>query len=331
MKAFGAWMAGALCALAAVGAPAAAQESYPARAVKIVALNPPGGVSDTLARVLGEGLGGLWGKPVVVENKVGAAGIIGSEQVRTAEPDGYTLLMAFVGNLSINPGLYKKLPYDSERDFAPVSLVGRSPLMLIAHPDLPVRNLDDLVRAAKRQPDAITYSSAGVGNGAHLAMELLQGMAGIRLFHIPYKGGPQAALAVASGEVQLSLTTIPTALPLIRSGQVRALAVTTAERLPAIEGLPEVTAIPTVAESGLDGYDVTTWFGVVAPAGTPAAIVGKLNRDIATVLGQERSRQQILNAGLIPESDTPEAFRELIAAETRRWKAVIEAQGVATQ
>jgi len=319
-----------LWAFAAAGA-SVAQEAYPARAVKIIALNPPGGVSDTLARILGEGLGALWGKPVVVENKVGAAGIIGSEQVRTAEPDGYTLLMAFVGNLSINPGLYKKLSYDSERDFAPVSLVGRSPLMLIGNPAFPARDLGDLVRLAKQKPDAITYSSAGVGNGAHLAMELLQDMAGIRLFHIPYKGGPQAALAVASGEVQLSLTTIPTALPLMRGGQVRTLAVTTKERLPAIDGMPEVAEIPTVAESGLAGYEVTTWFGVVAPAKTPAAIIEKLNRDIGTVLGQPRIREQIANAGLVPEADSPEEFRALIASETRRWKDVIDARGIAAQ
>lgn len=310
-------------------APGALARTFPERAVRIVALNPPGGVSDTLARIVGDRLTARWGKAVVIDNKVGAAGIIGSEFVASAPGDGHTLLLGFVGNLAINPALYpQKLRYDPVRDFAPISLLGRSPLVLIAHPKFPATSFAQLAAMAKRAPSSISYSSAGVGNGAHLAMEQIQGLAGIKLLHVPYKGGPQAALAVASGEVQISLTTIPTTISLLKNGQVRALAVSTAARLPPLPGLPEVAQVPTILESGLPGYEVTTWFGLLAPASVPGSIVATLSEDVIKVLEERDVRARIVEAGLIPESSTPEAFKGLISNEVRRWQEVVIKHGI---
>lgn len=317
------------CAAACLGT---ARAQYPTQDVKIVALNPPGGVSDTLARILGERLSADWGKPVVVENRVGAAGMIGSELVAAAPPDGHTLLLGFVGNLSINPALYKqRLRYDPAKDFAPISLIGRSPLVLLSHPSFPAKTVAEAIKMAKERPGAMAYASAGIGNGAHLAMEVMQRMAGIKLLHVPYKGGPQAALAVASGDVQLTLATVPSAISLMKTGRVRALAVTSAQRLPPIPELPALAEIPTVSESGLPGYEVTTWFGLLAPAATPEPTLRKLTADVAVALRDEEVRKKIMAASLIPEASTPDGFRQLIATETRRWREVVEENHVKPQ
>jgi len=310
------------------GPPASAND-FPNRPVRIVALNPPGGVSDTLARIVGESLSVRWGQAVTIDNKVGAAGIIGSEFVGQAPPDGHTLLMGFVGNLAINPALFpNKLRYDSLRDFAPVSLIGRSPLVLIANPKFPAKSVSELIAMAKKMPGKITYSSAGIGNGAHLAMEQFQSLAGVKLLHIPYKGGPQAAMGVASGEVQLSLTTIPTTINFLKNGLVRALAVSTAQRLLPVTNLPEIARVPTISESGLPGFEVTTWFGLVAPAAVPKVVLQKIVDDVASVLADKQVQAKIIEAGLIPEPSTPEAFRALIETELQRWKKVVQTHGI---
>lgn len=313
------------CAVACVGS---ARAEFPSRDVKLVALNPPGGVSDTLARILAERLTVRWSQPVVVENRVGAAGMIGSELVAAAPPDGHTLLIGFVGNLSINPALYKRLRYDPAKDFAPISLIGRSPLVLLSQPTFPAKSVAEVIALAKTQPGSMAYASAGIGNGAHLAMEVFQSMAGIKLLHVPYRGGPQASMAVASGDVQLTLATVPSAITLIKTGKVRAIAVTSAQRLPPIPELPALSEIPTVSESGLPGFEVTTWFGLVAPAAIPALTLRKLTADVADALQEEDVRKKIMAAGLIPESSTPQAFRQLIESETRRWREVIESNNV---
>ncbi|MBI3067740.1 MAG: tripartite tricarboxylate transporter substrate binding protein [Betaproteobacteria bacterium] len=289
--------------------------------MRLIALNPPGGVSDTLARAIGEKLAERLGQPFVIDNRVGAGGIIGSEIVARAQPDGHTLLMGFIGNLAINPGLYKKLPYDPIRDFAPVSLAGRSPLVVVAHRSLPVKSIRDLIALAKAQPGALNFSSSGSGNGTHLAAELFRTMAGIKMTHVPYKGGPPAMTAVIAGEVSLTFSTAPPAIPQVKAGRVKALAVTTERRIPT---LPEV---PTVAESGFPDYVVTTWFGVVAPAATPRQVVRKLNREIVDILGDRAVLDRIATAGLIAAPSSPEQFADLIKSETVRWAKVIKESG----
>lgn len=299
----------------------ASASAYPDRPIRLIALNPPGGVSDTIARAIGERLAERWGQGVVVDNRVGASGIIGSEIVANAQPDGYTLLLGFVGNLSINPGLYRKLPYDPIRDFAPISLAGRSPIVVVVNPSLPVKSIKELVALAKAQPGKVAYSSSGNGNGNHLATELFATMAGIKLLHVPYKGGPPALTAVIQNETAMMFANSTFAVPQVRSKRVRAIAVTTDKRL---DILPDV---PTVAESGLPDFVVTTWFGVLAPAGTPNALIRKLNADVVKALGSATVRDRFDRAGLIVAPSTPEEFSSLIKSEMVRWGKVIKDTG----
>lgn len=299
----------------------AAASAYPERPVRLIALNPPGGVSDTIARAVGERLAERWKQGVVVDNRVGASGIIGSEIAAKATPDGYTLLLGFVGNLAINPGLYKKLPYDPVRDFAPVSLAGRSPIVVVINPSLPVKTVKDLISLARAQPGKIAYSSSGSGNGNHLATELFATMAGIKLLHVPYKGGPPALTATIQGETAMMFANSTFAVAQVRNKRVRAIAVTTDKRLAL---LPDV---PTVAESGLPDYVVTTWFGVLAPAGTPQALIKKLNADVVEALNNAAVVDKLDRAGLIPAPTTPEEFGALIKSEIARWDKVIRQTG----
>jgi tripartite-type tricarboxylate transporter receptor subunit TctC len=309
--------AASLCVVVAVST-APARADYPERPIRVIALNPPGGVSDTVARAVGERLAERVGQPVIVDNRVAANGIVGSEIVAKAPPDGHTLLLGFVGNLSINPGLFKKLPYDSEKDFAPISLAARSPIVVVANPALPVTSIKELVSLVKGQPNKYAYASSGNGNGNHLATELLATMTGMQLVHVPYKGGPPALTAVIQGEVSLMLANSVFAVPQVKGGRVKALAVTTAQRLPI---LPDV---PTVAESGVPDFVVTTWFGFLAPAGTPKAIVNRLNAEIVSILSDANVRAALDRAGLMPESSTPEQFGRLIRTEKDRWSKIIK-------
>lgn len=301
---------------------AQAVNAYPDRPIRIIALNPPGGVSDTCARTIGEKLTERWGQPVVVDNRVGASGIIGSEIVAKAEPDGHTLLLGFVGNLAINPGLFARLPYDPHRDFAPISLVARSPMVIAVNPSLPVHSIRDLVELARKQPKKIAYSSSGNGNGNHLATELFSSMAGIALLHVPFRGGPPALSAVIRGDTQLMFGNAVFTVPQVQAGRVRAIAVTTESRLPSLP------TTPTVAESGYPDFVVTTWFGVLAPAKTPGAIVSKLNKEIVSILSDGTVKDRLDRAGLIPAPSTPAEFSALIKRETPRWANVIRTTGV---
>ena len=287
----------------------------------MIALNPPGGVSDTCARVIGEKLTERWGQQVVVDNRVGAGGIIGSEIVARALPDGHTLLLGFVGSLSINPALYAKLPYDPQKDFSPNSLVALSPIVVAITPALPAKSIQELIALAKLQPKKIAYSSSGNGNGNHLATELFASMVGIQLLHVPFKGGPPALAAVIRGDTQLMFGNAVFTVPQVKAGRVRAIAVTTERRIPL---LPDV---PTIAESGYKDFVVTSWFGVLAPAGTPPAIVNKLNAEIVSILSEEEVKQRFDNAALIVTPSTPFEFAKLIQSETRRWTEVIRKTG----
>jgi tripartite-type tricarboxylate transporter receptor subunit TctC len=295
--------------------------SYPEKPVRLVALNPPGGVSDTVARALGEYMAEQFGQAFVVDNRVGGGGIIGSDIVAHAPADGYTLLLGFVGNLSINPGLYKKLPYDSLKDFAPISLAARSPQVVIANLTQPVKSIVDLIALAKGKQGELAYASSGVGNGNHLAAELFATEAGIRLLHVPYKGGPPALTAVIQNEAAFMFGNAAFAVPQVKAGRVRALAVTTEKR---IALLPEV---PTMIESGLPRFVVTTWFGLLAPAKTPTPIIGKLNQATVVALQDSRVDAKLDRAGLIASPSTPAEFQALIKAEIARWREVIERTG----
>jgi tripartite-type tricarboxylate transporter receptor subunit TctC len=303
-------------ALAACAATTFAQH-YPSRPIRFVALNPPGSVTDTLARIVGERLAERLGQPVIIDNRVGGGGVMGTEIVATSPPDGYTLLMGFIGNLAIQPALHAKLPYDVIRDFAPVSLTGRSPQIMVINPQIGVRTVQEYVTLAKAKPGQLLFASSGNGNNNHLVGELFMRKAGINIVHVPYKGGPPAMTAVMSNEVSMMFSNPPPALPQIRAGRIRALAVTTGER---IESLPDV---PTLQEAGFKDFLATSWFGVVVAAKTPAAIVTKLNGEIVQVLKEREVRERIIVQGLIPESSTPQAFGELIRTELALWTGVI--------
>jgi tripartite-type tricarboxylate transporter receptor subunit TctC len=296
--------------------------AYPERPIRLIALNPPGGVSDTIARAVGERLTEVWKQNVVVDNRVGASGIIGSDIVARSAPDGHTLLLGFVGNLSINPGLFAKLPYDPLKSFAPISLAGRSPLVLVVHPPQPIHTVQDLIKLAKTHPGKLAYASAGNGNGNHLATELFAHMAGINLVHVPYKGGPPGLTGTIQGETAMMFANSTFAVAQIRANRVRAIAVSTDKRLAL---LPDV---PTVREAGLQDFVVTTWFGVLAPAGTPQPIIKKLNQGVVEALGNPTVLKKFDNAGLIAAPTTPEEFEALIKSEIQRWSEVIQRGGI---
>jgi tripartite-type tricarboxylate transporter receptor subunit TctC len=302
----------ALCAPLCAGA-----QSWPAKPIRMLVPFPPGGGVDFAARVVGKQLAERLGQPIVIDNRAGANGIIALEALKNAAPDGYTLATASNGPLVINPSMYQKLPYDPVRDFAAIGRMVDFPLLLVAHPSVPVQNVADVIALAKAKPGELTYSSPGIGNGGHLSAELFAYMAGVSLLHIPYKGTAPATTALLAGEVSLGLSSIPTVLPHIRAGRLRALAVGNAARLPS---LPE---IPTIAESGVPGYEAFSWAGLIAPAGTPQEIVTRLNRELVQVLTQKELADQLANDGALPTPSTPEELSAYIKAELAKWAAIV--------
>ena len=311
---------GALLIAAALAASASAQ-SYPERAIRIVAAYPAGTGVDVAARIVAHELSQAFGQPVVVENRPGAGGNVAAEFVLKAERDGYTLL--FTNNaLTINPGLYPNLAYDPKRDFIPVSLAGTSAQLLVAHPGLSASTPAELIALAKQRPGQINLASAGNGSPSHLAGALLKQLAGIDLTHVPYKGAPAALTDVMAGRVQLYMSGLPPVLPLVADGRVKAIAVTTAGRSPAAPN------VPTLAEAGLPGYDVTLWYGLFAPAGVSPAAVMRLNQAIVKALASPDVRQKFMAQGVEPTTSAPEAFRKLVDDETARWRSLIQAAGI---
>ncbi|MBI3937373.1 MAG: tripartite tricarboxylate transporter substrate binding protein [Betaproteobacteria bacterium] len=307
-------------ALAAVAVSAAAQ-TYPQKPIRLIIPFPPGGPRDVQARLIGPKLTEAWGQPVVVDNRAGANGIIGIGLGAKAEPDGYTLVMISAGFAAAS-SLYAKLPYDSVRDFAPVAPLTSGPGIVVVNPSLPVRSIRELVAHARSRPGQLFFGSAGNGAPSHLAVELFKTMAGIDLVHVPYKGMAPAITDLIAGRLQLSIPTIPGGLPHAKSGKVRALAVTGAQRSAAA---PE---LPTVTEAGLPGYLATNWYGLVAPARTPRPVVGKLNQEIGRILAMPEVRERLTNIGMEPESNTPEQFAEFIKSEIVKWAKVVKAAGV---
>jgi tripartite-type tricarboxylate transporter receptor subunit TctC len=308
-----------LAALAAsAGLPAVAlAQAYPSKQIRMIVPFPPGGGVDFAARVVGKQLSERLGQQVVIDNRPGANGIVGLEILKQSPADGYTLATASQGPLSINPSLYPKLQYDSLKDFAPLSNVVNFPLLLVVHPSLPVKSVPEMIALARKNPDQMSYSHPGAGNSGHLAGELFNAMAKVKILAVPYKGTAPAGIALLSGEVQLTFSSIPTVLPHVRGGRLRALGVGNAQRVPS---LPE---FPTISESGLKGYEAYAWGGMLAPAGTPKDIVARLNREIVASIRVKEVSDQLLKEGTVPTPSTPEEFGAYIKAEIDKWGAVV--------
>jgi len=314
----------ALSFLVLLAGPASAQEAWPSRPVRIIVPFPAGGVADLLPRLVGQKLSEKWGQPVIVENKAGAAGNIGMGEGARAAPDGYTLVLAPTGNLTVNPYLFK-LPFDTAKDFAPITVLATSPNVLVVHPSVPAKTFAELIAYAKANPGKLNFASPGAGSGAHLAGELLNLDAGIQAQHVPYKGLAPAVTDLLGGQVQMMFAGISTVIQHVKNGKLVALAIASPSRSPQ---LPDV---PTVAESGIPGFDVTSWYGLVARAGTPPAVIEKIQRDAAEALRDPGVREKLAGLGLEPMGNTPAEFGAMIAAESLKWgdivrKAHIQAQ-----
>ena len=299
----------------------ASAQNFPARAIRYVVPSAPGGSSDTLARVVAPRLAELLGQQVVIDNRTGATGIIGAEIVARAPADGHTLLQAATSHAT-NPATGVKLPYDTLRDFAPITLLSQQPNLWIVHPSLPVRDIKSFVALAKAKPGQLDFASSGTASSQHLAGELLNVMAGIQLAHVPYKGSPPALIDVLGGRVACMVSTIAPAMPMVKSGRLRALAITSVQRSRAA---PD---IPTVAESGIAGYEAISWQGVLAPGATPRTIVQRLNGDLRKVLASAEPQRQLAEQGYEPLSGTPETFDAYIQAEIAKWTKVVKAAGL---
>lgn len=288
----------------------------------LVAPFPVGGPVDMLARVLADGLARRYGQPAVVENLAGAAGNIGIDKVRRAKADGRTLLVVPAGNLTINLTLMKDLPFHIGRDFVPITMLAKAPNVLVAFPGSGIRTVNDLIAKARARPGALSYASPGIGSGLHLAGELFKQQAGIELLHVAYKGTTPALNDVLGGAVPLMFTNLPAALPLMQNGKLLALGVTQAQRSPVASG------VPTLAEQGVPGVDVTSWYGLLAPAGTPPAVAAQLAQDAAAILAQPDVRARLTAQGMVQATTTPAAFAKAIHDETAVWAGVIRARGI---
>ena len=314
----------ALIGVAAVGiaaAPAAAEDKYPSKPITIVVPFSAGGTTDILARIVGVKLGETLGETVIIDNRPGAGGNIGAALVAKAKPDGYTLLMGTVGTHAINQTLYPKLSFDPIKDFAPLTRVANLPNLLVVHPSVPVKNVQELIAYAKANPGKLNFGSSGNGSSIHLSGELFKNMTGIDMQHVPYKGSAPAVTDLLGGQISMMFDNMPSAIQHVKSGKLRPLAVTTTKRSPA---LPNV---PTIAESGVKGYEATSWFGLLAPAGTPPALVNRLNAELVKILAMPDVKKQMAEQGAETYSETPAAFSAFIKSETAKWAKVVKASG----
>jgi tripartite-type tricarboxylate transporter receptor subunit TctC len=299
-----------------------AQEPFPSRPVKIIVPFPPGQAADIFARLLAERLTVVWKQSVVVENRAGGGGVPGIVAGKSAPPDGYTLTMGTSGTLGVNPGVYASLPYAPLKDFAPASNVFIAPLVAVAHPDAPFKSITELIAQAKAAPGKINFASSGPGTAQHMSAELFKAQARIDLQHVPYKGSGPAMTDLLGGQVPLMFDSVTSALTHIRAGKLRALAVTTAARVPQ---LPEV---PTIAESGVPGFEAVGWSGIVLPAGTPAPLVNRISADIQAILREPAFRDKVIERGSIPDPNTPAVFTEFIRTEMEKWARVAKLANV---
>ncbi len=307
-------------ALAAFATAAVAQTSYPNRSIRFIVPYPPGGPTDLMARSLSGRLSEALGQTVVVDNRAGAGGNVGAEAAAKSPPDGYTLLMGAISTHSINVSLYSKLAFDPVKDFAPVTQASIIPLVINAHPSLPVANVKELVAFAKKHPGQLSYGSSGNGGGTHLAGELFKTMTGTDLIHVPYKGLNPATIDVIGGSIPLVFNDLTTAIQPYKAGRIKILGVSTAKRVPQI---PEVA---TIAET-VPGYEAYTWFGVLVPAGTPQPVVERLSRECMKILQSDEIRKRFAEVGAEPVGGTPQQFADFMAAETIKWAKVIKASG----
>ncbi len=299
-----------------------ASAAYPDRSIKLVVAYPPGGGTDIVARLITPELSKRLGQPISIDNRGGAGGNIGTEFAVRSAADGYTLLMGNVAPNAINVSIYKKLPFDPQKDLSPISLVAITPNMLIVNNDVPVKSVADLVAYAKANPGALNFPSAGLGTSSHLAGELFNTMAQVKMVHIPYKGGGAAFSDLMGGQVQVFFATMPAAMPLVRSGKLRAIAVTSDQRAIALPDLP------TVSEAGLLGFSATTWYGLYAPKGTPADIVNRLNREIKEILELPDIREKLIQQGFEPQGNSPADFSIFISKEITKWARVVKSAGI---
>ena len=313
--------AAAASAVVALQTAHSAELSYPVRPVRLVVALAAGGPTDTVMRLVAARLSEQMGQQVVVDNRPAAGGAVAGEIVANAPADGYTLFAGANGTIAISPNLFARLPFSVGRDLTPVALVGNSPLAVMVHPSVPARSMKDLLALAKSKPGAINYGSSGQGGTGHLATELLNMMAGVKMTHVPYKGAGPSLIGLVGGEIDLMISGLATALPYVRQKQVRALGVTSVKRLPQ---LPDA---PAVAET-VPGYEAGSWYAILARAGTPRAIIDKLNREVATAVGNPDVNSKLAAGGVDPEALTPEQLGAKIRAETERWGKVVKAAGI---
>ncbi|HXF65366.1 MAG TPA: tripartite tricarboxylate transporter substrate binding protein [Burkholderiales bacterium] len=315
-------LAGALALLAAACGPAAHAQPYPSKPIRLIVPFPAGGGVDYIGRLVGKGLSERLGQQVIIDNRPGANAILGLEALKAAPPDGYTIAAASAGPLAVNPFIYAKLPHDTVKDFTQIANMCNFPLLLVTHPSLPVRSVKELIALARARPGEISYASPGAGNSSHLAGELFNAMAKVKILHVPYKGMAPAVVSVVSGEAPILYASIPPILPHVRSGRVRALGVGNAQRVPT---LPD---IPTVAESGLPGYEAYAWGGMIGPANMPRDIVMRLNKEIVATLNQKDVIDRMLADGTVPTPSSPEEFTAYLKAELKKWGAVVKLAGI---
>ena len=300
-------------------------QGYPTKPMRMICPSAPGGTTDLTARLVAQKLTDAWGKQVVVDNRPGTGGMIGTELVARAAPDGYTLLLGTITSHAISPALNKHLSFDPIKDFSPVSLVVSSPQLLAVNPAMPVRTVQELVALAKSKPGQLNYGSAGNGNSSHLVVELFKGATGINIVHVPYKGSGPAITGVVANEVQMIITGVLALSPHLKSGRLRGIAVTSAKRVPVFPQLP------TFMESGIKNFDVSSWFGVFVPAGTSKAIIAKLNDEIRKMLEDPEVRKRLTDQGADPVRDSPEEFTVFVKSELARWDKVVKDAHIPTR
>jgi tripartite-type tricarboxylate transporter receptor subunit TctC len=311
-----------LCsALAVATMPAALAQNYPTRPIRIIAQFTPGTSTDILARVIGGKLTEAWGQQVVIDNRPGAGGVVGTDLGAKAAPDGYTLTMAVSSAFGINPTLYAKLPYDAIRDFAPITSIALTPQTLVAYPVFAAKSVKEFVALAKGKPGQVNYASLGSGSTSHLTMEMFRSAAGIQLNHIPYKGSPAAHAELFSGQIPIMFDAIPAVLPHVKSGRLRGMGIATLTRSPY---LPDV---PTIAESGFPGFEAVGWIGIAAPARTPAPVLDKLNAEIVRIINTPEMKERLATLAFTPVGDTREQFARFIKAEIAKWGKAVKESG----
>ena len=308
--------------LSALGLPARAA-GYPDKPIRLVVPFPAGGATDLMARTMGQKLAERLGQAVIIDNRAGAGGGIGAEAVATAAPDGYTLLFATMGSLTINPSLYKNLRYDPAKSFEPITLTHNTSNLLVVHPDVPAKSVSDLIELARKNPGGLTFASAGNGTTSHLSGELLKSLAGVDMVHVPYKGSAPAMTDFLGGRISMMFDTTSNFVEHVKSGRLRALGVTGPRRSAAMPGVPSISETP-----GLANYDMTLWLGVLAPAGTPKDIIARLQRDIAAVMSTPEMSKQMAEAGIEARTSTPHEFSALIRSDMAKWAGVVKRSGM---